>query len=107
MIRPSFMRGSVLLRVIVGAIPGQNKFCQMIGRGPGRVPYAGRMARQAESSAVPTTAAQRARYERVLHAGTAILTAGGEDALQMKELAQRASVSLDTLYRYFPSKEHV
>jgi AcrR family transcriptional regulator len=65
------------------------------------------MAREVESPAVPTTPAQRARYERVLRAGTDILTAGGEDALQMKELAQRAEVSLDTLYRYFPSKEHV
>lgn len=65
------------------------------------------MARQAESSAVPSTAARQARYERVLRAATTILTAGGEDALQMKELAQRSQVSLDTLYRYFPSKEHV
>jgi TetR/AcrR family transcriptional regulator, cholesterol catabolism regulator len=36
-----------------------------------------------------------------------MLEAGGEDALQMKELAQRAGVSLATLYRYFPAKDHV
>ena len=65
------------------------------------------MTRQAEPVTLPTTEAQRARYGRVVEAATAILTAGGEDALQMKELAQRAGVSLDTLYRYFPSKEHV
>jgi AcrR family transcriptional regulator len=35
------------------------------------------------------------------------LSAGGEEALQMKDLAQRADVSLATLYRYFPSKDHV
>jgi AcrR family transcriptional regulator len=35
------------------------------------------------------------------------LSGGGEEALQMKDLAQRADVSLATLYRYFPSKDHV
>jgi AcrR family transcriptional regulator len=36
-----------------------------------------------------------------------MLEAGGEDALQMKELSQRAAVSVATLYRYFPAKDHV
>jgi TetR/AcrR family transcriptional regulator, cholesterol catabolism regulator len=36
-----------------------------------------------------------------------MLEAGGEDALQMKELSQRAGVSVATLYRYFPAKDHV
>ena len=36
-----------------------------------------------------------------------MLATGGEDALQMKELAERAVVSLATLYRYFPSKDHL
>ena len=36
-----------------------------------------------------------------------MLAAGGEDALQMKELSQRAGVSVATLYRYFPAKDHV
>src|SRR5262249_15442704 len=40
-------------------------------------------------------------------AATAMLAAGGEDALQMKDLSQRAGVSLATLYRYFPAKDHV
>jgi TetR/AcrR family transcriptional regulator, cholesterol catabolism regulator len=57
--------------------------------------------------AVPSTPAQHGRYERILLAGTAMLTLGGEDMLQMKELAQRAEVSLATLYRYFPAKEYV
>lgn len=30
---------------------------------------------------------------------------GGWDAVQMREVAQRADVALGTLYRYFPSKE--
>jgi TetR/AcrR family transcriptional regulator, cholesterol catabolism regulator len=57
--------------------------------------------------AVPSTPAQHGRYERILAAAVAMLAAGGEDMLQMKELAQRAQVSLATLYRYFPSKDHV
>jgi AcrR family transcriptional regulator len=57
--------------------------------------------------ATPSTPAQHGRYERVLQAATAMLALGGEETLQMKELAQRAEVSLATLYRYFPSKDHV
>jgi AcrR family transcriptional regulator len=56
---------------------------------------------------VPATSAQHGRYERILQAATAMLAVGGEDLLHMKELAQRAEVSLATLYRYFPAKEHV
>jgi AcrR family transcriptional regulator len=62
---------------------------------------------QPMTPATPSTAAQRERYDRVLTTAAAILSAGGEEALQMKDLAQRADVSLATLYRYFPSKDHV
>jgi AcrR family transcriptional regulator len=57
--------------------------------------------------AVPSTPAQHDRRDRILDIATTVLSAGGEDALQMKELAQRADVSLATLYRYFPAKDHV
>jgi AcrR family transcriptional regulator len=40
-------------------------------------------------------------------AATEILSADGAEAVQMKDLAQRAGVSLATLYRYFPSKDYV
>jgi AcrR family transcriptional regulator len=63
--------------------------------------------RQGMTPATPSTPAQHGRYERVLQAATAILTVGGEETLQMKDLSQRAEVSLATLYRYFPSKDHV
>ena len=56
--------------------------------------------------AVPSTPAQHDRRERILDCATAALRAG-DDALQMKELAQCADVSLATLYRYFPAKDHV
>jgi AcrR family transcriptional regulator len=67
------------------------------------------MQRAAPSAepAVPSTPAQHGRRHRILETATAILAAGGEDALQMKELAQRADVSLATLYRYFPAKDHI
>jgi alpha-methylacyl-CoA racemase len=57
--------------------------------------------------AVPETPAQQARYDRVIAAATEILSGGGQEAVQMKDLAQRAGVSLATLYRYFPSKDYV
>jgi AcrR family transcriptional regulator len=36
-----------------------------------------------------------------------MLAQDGEHGLQMKQLAERADVALATLYRYFPSKDHV
>ena len=63
--------------------------------------------RQAMIPAIPSTQAQHDRRQRMLHMATAMLASGGEDALQMKELADRAAVSLATLYRYFPSKDHL
>src|ERR1700749_4189401 len=61
--------------------------------------------RQAMTPAVPSTPAQHDRYQRMLQVATSMLASGGEDALQMKDLAERAVVSLATLYRYFPSKD--
>jgi AcrR family transcriptional regulator len=55
--------------------------------------------------ASPSTPAQHDRYQRILQAATSMLATGGDAALQMKELAERAVVSLATLYRYFPSKD--
>jgi TetR/AcrR family transcriptional regulator, cholesterol catabolism regulator len=55
----------------------------------------------------PVTEAQRARYRRILDVATMLLTNGGEEALQMSDLPALADVSLATLYRYFPSKQHL
>jgi len=57
--------------------------------------------------AIPETSVQQARYDRVIAAATEVLSAGGQEAVQMKDLAQRAGVSLATLYRYFPAKDYV
>jgi AcrR family transcriptional regulator len=56
--------------------------------------------------ALPTEA-QRARRRRILRAAADLATEGGFDAVQMREVAERADVALGTLYRYFPSKIHL
>src|SRR3954452_5729150 len=53
------------------------------------------------------TPSQRARRERILTAALDLATEGGFDAVQMREVADRADVALGTLYRYFPSKVHL
>src|SRR5690348_11670160 len=53
------------------------------------------------------SAAQRARRRRILDATLALASKGGYDAVQMREVAERADVALGTLYRYFPSKIHL
>jgi TetR/AcrR family transcriptional regulator, cholesterol catabolism regulator len=59
------------------------------------------------TAAQPVTEAQRARYQRMIDVATMLVMNGGEDALQMSEMPALAEVSLATLYRYFPSKEHL
>src|SRR5215470_14568262 len=51
--------------------------------------------------------AQRERRKRILDATLALASKGGYDAVQMREVADRADVALGTLYRYFPSKIHL
>lgn len=43
----------------------------------------------------------------MLDATIDLATEGGFDAVQMREVAERAGVALGTLYRYFPSKIHL
>jgi len=51
--------------------------------------------------------AQRERRTRILDATIQLASEGGFDAVQMREVADRAEVALGTLYRYFPSKIHL
>jgi AcrR family transcriptional regulator len=53
------------------------------------------------------SAAQRERRRRIIDATLALASKGGYDAVQMREVADRADVALGTLYRYFPSKIHL
>jgi len=52
-------------------------------------------------------ASQLARRERILDTAMALAAEGGYDAVQMREVAERADVALGTVYRYFPSKVHL
>ncbi len=53
------------------------------------------------------TQSQIARQERMLDVASRLATEGGFDAVQMRTVAAEADVALGTLYRYFPSKEHL
>lgn len=53
------------------------------------------------------TLSQVARQERMLEVTARLATDGGLDAVQMRTVAAEADVALGTLYRYFPSKEHL
>ncbi|MAO80694.1 TetR family transcriptional regulator [uncultured Nocardioides sp.] len=53
------------------------------------------------------SSAQRERRKRILDATIDLASQGGFDAVQMREVADRAEVALGTLYRYFPSKIHL
>jgi AcrR family transcriptional regulator len=74
---------------------------------PQRRRYERRLAVHQPMPATPKTPSQRQRYERMLAEASALLSAGGVDNLQMKDMPQRAEVSLATLYRYFPTKNHL
>jgi len=50
---------------------------------------------------------QAARRERVVAAALSLAAEGGYDAVQMRDVAVRASVALGTIYRYFSSKDHL
>jgi AcrR family transcriptional regulator len=50
---------------------------------------------------------QRARRDRIVRAAIELLDAAPYEAVQMRDVAERADVALGTLYRYFSSKEHL
>lgn len=51
--------------------------------------------------------AQRARYLRIIASARELADEGGYDAVQMRAVADRSGVALGTVYRYFPSKNHL
>lgn len=53
------------------------------------------------------TKPQQDRHERMLNVTERLAADGGYDAVQMRTVAVEADVALGTLYRYFPSKEHL
>jgi TetR/AcrR family transcriptional regulator, cholesterol catabolism regulator len=53
------------------------------------------------------TAGQAARRQRVIDAALQLGSAGGYEAVQMRDVARTAGVALGTIYRYFTSKDHL
>lgn len=51
--------------------------------------------------------APQRRPDQILDAALDLFAEGGYDATSVQDLASRAGVSVGTVYRYFPSKEHV
>ena len=55
----------------------------------------------------PTTVRQHARRDGAIRAAQELATAGGYDAVRMRDVALHADIALGTLYRYFGSKDHL
>lgn len=65
------------------------------------------MAQPAPAAESKRARNQAARRERVIATAVDLATEGGYDAVQMRDVAAQADVALGTLYRYFPSKDHL
>ncbi|HAY49736.1 MAG TPA: TetR family transcriptional regulator [Thalassospira sp.] len=55
----------------------------------------------------PTQKRSRERVENILKVACELIAAQGSDAMKMGELAQKAGVSIGSLYQYFPDKASV
>jgi AcrR family transcriptional regulator len=53
------------------------------------------------------TSKQRDRRARIVEVAMALAVEGGYDAVQMRDVSTLSGVALSTIYRYFPSKDHL
>jgi len=61
----------------------------------------------APSRRTPQQQRSRERVERILNAAKGLIERSGSDALKMGELAERAEISIGSLYQYFPDRAAV
>ena len=61
----------------------------------------------ADLTVADLTVSQAARRQRVIDAALGLGSAGGYEAVQMRDVARTAGVALGTIYRYFTSKDHL
>ena len=52
----------------------------------------------------PTQKRSRERVDHILACATDLIAANGSDTMRMSELAERAGISIGSLYQYFPDK---
>lgn len=55
----------------------------------------------------PSQQRSRERVERMLAAASALISEQGSDAMRMGEVAERAGVSIGSLYQFFPDKRAI
>jgi TetR/AcrR family transcriptional regulator, cholesterol catabolism regulator len=61
----------------------------------------------ADSNGKRLTEKQSVRRQNLIKTAMMLASEGGYDAVQMRDVAAKAQVALGTLYRYFPSKDHL
>jgi AcrR family transcriptional regulator len=77
------------------------------GRGDMVGAVAGAVKPTVAAGAAERADAQAERRSRIRKVAAELAEGGGYDAVHMREVARRADVALGTLYRYFPSKDHL
>jgi AcrR family transcriptional regulator len=65
------------------------------------------VGRDPDGGAAARTPSQLARRDRIIQAATELLEEREYERIQIRHVAEAASVALATLYRYFPSKEQL
>ena len=55
----------------------------------------------------PSQMRSRDRIERILGVAAALISEKGSDAMKMSEVAERAGISIGSLYQYFPDKSAI
>ncbi len=55
----------------------------------------------------PQQARSRARFEKILEGTVDLITPRGVDAVAMSEIAEKAEISIASLYQYFPDKASI